>query len=35
MGEDGYLPDRGLIPLGDDALKQVQSEVRTLQRLEM
>ena len=35
MGEDGYLPERGLIPLGDNALKQVQSEVRTLKRLEM
>ncbi len=35
MGEDGYLTERGLIPLADDALKQVQSEVANLKRLEM
>ena len=35
MGEDGYLTERGLIPLADDALKQVQSEVANLKRLKM
>ncbi len=35
MGEDGYLPERGLIPLGDDDRKQVQDDVATLKRLEM
>ncbi len=35
MGEDGYLSERGLIPLGDDELKQVQADVKALKRLEM
>ena len=35
MGEDGYLPERGLIPLSDEALKQVQQDVKNLKRLEM
>lgn len=35
MGEDGYLPERGLIPLGEDELAQVQEDVRTLKRLVM
>jgi phosphate transport system substrate-binding protein len=35
MGEDGYLPERGLIPLSDEGLKQVQEDVKNLHRLEM
>jgi phosphate transport system substrate-binding protein len=35
MGEDGYLPEKGLIPLGDAELKQVQADVKNLKRLEM
>ncbi|RLA55556.1 MAG: phosphate ABC transporter substrate-binding protein, partial [Gammaproteobacteria bacterium] len=35
MGEDGYLPEKGLIPLGADELKQVQADVKALKRLEM
>lgn len=35
MGEDGYLPERGLIPVDDDALRQVQEDVKNLKRLEM
>jgi len=35
MGEDGYLPERGLIPLDDDKLEQVQQDVKSLKRLEM
>jgi phosphate transport system substrate-binding protein len=35
MGEDGYLPERGLIPLPEDELKQVQADVKNLKRLEM
>lgn len=35
MGEDGYLPEKGLIPLGEDELKQVQEDVASLKRLEM
>ena len=35
MGEDGYLPERGLIPLGEEALEQVQQDVKNLKRLEM
>ena len=35
MGEDGYLPERGLIPLGEDELRQVQADVKALTRLEM
>jgi phosphate transport system substrate-binding protein len=35
MGEDGYLTERGLIPLDEDKLKQVQADVKNLKRLEM
>ena len=35
MGEDGYLPERGLIPLSDDELAQVQADVKSLKRLSM
>jgi len=35
MGEDGYLPEKGLIPLSEDELAQVQTDVKTLKRLEM
>lgn len=35
MGEDGYLPERGLIPLNEDELKAVQEDVKSLNRLEM
>ncbi|GAB5449693.1 MAG: substrate-binding domain-containing protein [Halioglobus sp.] len=35
MGEDGYLLDRGLIPLNEEELEQIQSAVKSLQRLEM
>ena len=35
MGEDGYLPERGLIPLGEDELAQVQVDVKSLKRLSM
>ena len=35
MGEDGYLPEKGLIPLSDKALKQVQEDVKNLKPLEM
>jgi phosphate transport system substrate-binding protein len=35
MGEDGYLPEKGLIPLEEEALEQVQQDVRNLKRLEM
>lgn len=35
MGEDGYLPERGLIPLNDDELAQVQADVKSLKRLSM
>jgi phosphate transport system substrate-binding protein len=35
MGEDGYLPEKGLIPLSADELKQAQADVKTLKRLEM
>ncbi len=35
MGEDGYLPERGLIPLSDEELKQVQKDLETLQLLKM
>lgn len=34
-GEDGYLAEKGLIPLGEDKLKQVQADVKNLTRLEM
>jgi len=35
MGEDGYLPEKGLIPLSDEELSQVQKDVASLKRLEM
>ena len=35
MGEDGYLPEKGLIPLDDEELAQVQDDVASLKRLEM
>ena len=35
MGEDGYLPERGLIPLGDDERKQIQADIAKLKRLEL
>lgn len=35
MSEDGYLPEKGLIPLSDEELKQVQDDVKSLKRLEM
>jgi phosphate transport system substrate-binding protein len=35
MGEDGYLPEKGLIPLNEGELSAVQEDVKTLKRLEM
>lgn len=35
MGEDGYLTERGLIPLDDEERKAVQTAVRSLKPLEM
>jgi len=35
MGEDGYLPEKGLIPLADDELKKVQAEVKAMTPLKM
>jgi len=35
MGEDGYLAERGLIPLSESKLKEVQADVKNLKRLEM
>ncbi|MEH6634096.1 MAG: substrate-binding domain-containing protein [Halioglobus sp.] len=35
LGEDGYLPERGLIPLSDDELKQVQDDVAKLKQLQL
>ena len=35
MGEDGYLPERGLIPLSDAELDQVQKDVESLKLLQM
>ena len=35
MGEDGYLTEKGLIPLGEDELTKVQEDVQGLTRLEM
>ena len=35
LGEDGYLPERGLIPLAEGELEAVQAAVKGLQRLEM
>jgi phosphate transport system substrate-binding protein len=33
MGEDGYLPEKGLIPLSEKELEQVQDDVRNLKPL--
>ncbi len=35
MGEDGYLPEKGLIPLNPKALKQVQDDIKKLKPLKM
>jgi phosphate transport system substrate-binding protein len=35
MGEDGYLTERGLIPLSGEELKQIQDDVKNLNRLEL
>jgi phosphate transport system substrate-binding protein len=35
MGEDGYLPERGLIPLGDEELKKVQADVKAMTPLKL
>lgn len=35
IGEDGYLLEKGLIPLSEEALKQVQADVKNLKRLEL
>jgi len=35
MGEDGYLSEKGLIPLSEEELKRVQGEVKNLKRLEL
>lgn len=35
MGEDGYLTERGLIPLGEEELAQVQSDVKSMKPLSM
>ena len=35
MGEDGYLLDRGLIPLGEDELKKIEADVKALTPLTM
>jgi len=35
MGEDGYLPERGLIPLSEEAIKQTQADVKNMQPLKM
>ena len=35
MGEDGYLPEKGLIPLSEAELEQVQTDVESLTRLKM
>jgi phosphate transport system substrate-binding protein len=35
IGEDGYLVEKGLIPLSEEALKQVQADVKNLKRLEL
>ncbi len=35
MGEDGYLTEKGLIPLDNSALKKVQSDIKNLKPLEM
>lgn len=35
MGDDGYLPEKGLIPLSEDELSKVQAEVKALTPLVM
>jgi phosphate transport system substrate-binding protein len=35
MGEDGYLPERGLIPLSGDELIQIQTDVKNMNPLEL
>ena len=35
MGEDGYLPEKGLIPLSEEELEQVQNDVKDLTSLQM
>ncbi len=35
MGEDGYLPERGLIPLADEELKKVQADVKAMTPLQL
>ena len=35
IGEDGYLTDKGLIPLDEDKLKQVQADVKNLKWLQL
>lgn len=35
MGEDGYLPEKGLIPLNAKELKQVQEDIKSLKPLQM
>jgi phosphate transport system substrate-binding protein len=33
MGEDGYLPEKGLIPLSKKELKKVQADIKDLNPL--
>ena len=35
LGEDGYLPDKGLIPLPEDELKEVEAAVKALTPMSM
>lgn len=35
IGEDGYLTEKGLIPLSEEELKRVQGDVKSLKRLEL
>lgn len=35
MGEDGYLPERGLIPLNEEELIQIQTDVKNMNSLEL
>ncbi len=35
MGEDGYLPEKGLIPLADEELKKVQADVKAMTPLKL
>lgn len=35
LGEYGYLAEKGLIPLSEEALKQVQADVKSMQPLEL